>query len=101
MAKELSGAPDKIRTCDLCLRRAGSASWRDARFPFRHSEIAPNLLSGLRLNFRHFSECALIDNANRLDFDSAIPRFESWRPSQFLRNSAISGAATEALSFEP
>jgi hypothetical protein len=22
MAKELSGAPDKIRTCDLCLRRA-------------------------------------------------------------------------------
>jgi hypothetical protein len=38
-------------------------------------------LNGLGSNFRTFSECALIDNAN-LDFDSAIPRFESWRPSQ-------------------
>src|SRR6266508_4930009 len=48
----------------------------------RHSEISANLLNGLRSNFRDFSERALIDNANHLDFDSAIPRFESWRPSQ-------------------
>ena len=48
----------------------------------RHSEISANLLIGLRSNFRIFSECALIKHANHLDFDSAIPRFESRRPSQ-------------------
>jgi len=46
------------------------------------SEMTANLLIGLRSNFRIFSECALINNVNHLDFDSAIPRFESWRPSQ-------------------
>src|SRR5262245_60996209 len=44
-----------------------------------HSEIFANLLNGLRSNFLDFSERALIVNANQLDFDSAIPRFESWR----------------------
>jgi hypothetical protein len=29
-----------------------------------------------------FSEYALIQQTNSADFDSAIPRFESWRPSQ-------------------
>jgi hypothetical protein len=46
-------------------------------------------LNGLGSNFGDFSERALINNAIHLDFDSAIPRFESWRPSQFIRfNSA-------------
>jgi hypothetical protein len=34
--------------------------------------------------FGDFSECVLIDHSNYLDFDSAIPRFESWRPSQLI-----------------
>jgi hypothetical protein len=41
-----------------------------------------NLLIGLRSDFRIFSERALIHKMNHVDFDSAIPRFESWRPSQ-------------------
>ena len=52
-------------------------------------------------NFDQFSERTLTEKRNQVDFDSAIPRFESWRPSQFLRNAAISAAATEALGFEP
>jgi hypothetical protein len=44
-----------------------------------HSEITANLLIGFRSNFSIFSECALTNNANHLDFDSAIPRFESSR----------------------
>src|SRR6266508_6188880 len=54
---------------------------RDCEDASPHSEMSDNLLIGLRSNFRNFSECALINNANHLDFDSAIPRFESWRPS--------------------
>jgi hypothetical protein len=57
-----------------------------ARRLSRRSEIPASLLNGLRSNFRTFSECALIDNANYLDFDSAIPRFESWHPSQPVRS---------------
>jgi hypothetical protein len=48
----------------------------------RHSEISANLLYPLRSNRRDFSECALMDDANQVDFDSAIRRFESSRPSQ-------------------
>src|SRR6266508_6188685 len=55
---------------------------RDCEDASPHSEMSDNLLIGLRSNFRDFSERALINNANHLDFDSAIPRFESWRPSQ-------------------
>jgi len=29
-----------------------------------------------------FSERSLMNNRKSFDFDSAIPRFESWRPSQ-------------------
>jgi hypothetical protein len=46
------------------------------------TEIPANLLNGLRSTFRTFSGCTLIDSANYLDFDSAIRRFESSRPSQ-------------------
>ena len=125
-----SGAPDKIRTCDLCLRRATSPLERLVKIHFgshlaastpattaprqpepggrlasgrnlaperqeggapptemrghrsRHSEISANLLYPLRSHRRDFSECVLIDNANYLDFDSSIRRFESSRPSQ-------------------
>ena len=52
----------------------------------RHSEMTANLLIGLGVNFRNFSECPLINHANHLDFDSAIPRFESWHPSQPVRS---------------
>src|SRR5262249_34401878 len=45
-------------------------------------EISDHPLCPLRSNCRDFSECALMDNANRVDFDSAIRRFESSRPSQ-------------------
>jgi hypothetical protein len=44
--------------------------------------MTANLLTGNELNFRDLSEWALIDHADQVDFDSAIPRFESWRPSQ-------------------
>ena len=32
----------------------------------------------------NFSEYLLIQQTNSADFDSAIPRFESWRPSQYF-----------------
>jgi hypothetical protein len=35
-------------------------------------------------NFAIFSECALILKENWSDFDSAIRRFDSSRPSQFI-----------------
>ena len=53
-----------------------------ARRVCRHSKISANLLNGLRSNSRSFSEGSLISKEKHLDFDSAIPRFESWRPSQ-------------------
>jgi hypothetical protein len=40
------------------------------------------LLTAMEPIFANFSERALILQRNQLDFDSAIPRFESWRPSQ-------------------
>ena len=55
---------------------------RSQRSRYRHSEMPANLLKGKRPNFRDFSERPLINHANPSDFDSAIPRFESWRPSQ-------------------
>lgn len=76
------GRADKIRTCDLYLRRAGGASKQNAGRPSRHSEISANLLNGLRSNFRDFSECALINHANHLDFDSAIPKWPPLLPRQ-------------------
>jgi hypothetical protein len=42
----------------------------------------PNLLTDNGSNFAFFSECALILLAKWSDFDSAIRRFESSRPSQ-------------------
>jgi hypothetical protein len=53
----------------------------DPRNSIWHSEIDPNLLMQEHWYFGDYSECALIDHPNYLDFDSAIPRFESWRPS--------------------
>ena len=52
----------------------------------RYSEMSANLFYSLRSNRRDFSECTLMDNANQVDFDSAIPRFESSRPSQPVRS---------------
>jgi hypothetical protein len=43
----------------------------------RHSEIFANLLYELTSNFREFSERALINIANHLDFDSATRRFHT------------------------
>jgi hypothetical protein len=47
-----------------------------------HSETEANLLTGDGSNFDGFSELSLIYIVFPSDFDSAIPRFESWRPSQ-------------------
>jgi hypothetical protein len=44
----------------------------------RYSESAANLLVDNGSNFAIFSECALISKEKLSDFDSAIPRFESW-----------------------
>jgi len=56
----------------------------DPQNPIWHSEIDANLLNRQSWYFRDFSECGLIDHSNHLDFDSAIPRFESWRPSHAI-----------------
>ena len=46
-----------------------------------HSEIGPKLLTDRGANFHVFSEQALILQGNLSDFDSAMRRFESSRPS--------------------
>jgi hypothetical protein len=46
-----------------------------------HSETFDNLLIELMRKTDNFSEYVLIQQTNSADFDSAIPRFESWRPS--------------------
>jgi hypothetical protein len=46
-----------------------------------HSESGAKLLIEKGANFAIFSEMTLIFLQNYSDFDSAIPRFESWRPS--------------------
>jgi len=50
----------------------------------QHSEISANLLYALTSNRRDFSECALMDNANQVDFDSAIPKSPSLTPPASL-----------------
>jgi hypothetical protein len=69
--------------------RLGSAGAPRTEWPnaSRYSEMSANLLIELRSNFCIFSEYALKNKANHLDFDSAIPRFESWRPSQQILGS--------------
>jgi hypothetical protein len=47
-----------------------------------HSERLPKLLISQQANPAKNSECSLIYRQKWVDFDSAIPRFESWRPSQ-------------------
>jgi hypothetical protein len=56
----------------------------DMVYDGRHSESCANLLTDNGSNFAIFSECALILLLNWLDFDSAIRRFESSRPSQLI-----------------
>jgi len=51
----------------------------------RYSESAANLLVDNGSNFAIFSECALISKEKLSDFDSAIPRFESWRPQPTIQ----------------
>ncbi len=48
----------------------------------RHLETAAKLLKLLERVLAVFSKCALKLLDNQVGFDSAIPRFESWRPSQ-------------------
>jgi hypothetical protein len=84
---EPDGSTVRVRAADLsdkCSQptRDGSAA---ALAWCRHSEISPNVLYPLKSNRRDFSECVLMDNANQVDFDSAIRRFESSRPSQPVR----------------
>jgi len=44
--------------------------------------MAVKQLQSLEPVLAEFSKCALKSLENQSDFDSAIPRFESWRPSQ-------------------
>jgi hypothetical protein len=53
--------------------------------PVFHLETAANLLELLEPVLTVFSKYALQLLDNQADFDSAIPRFESWRPSQSKR----------------
>jgi hypothetical protein len=48
---------------------------------FSHSETLANLLNEQEAKFLNLSEWTLIFHRKLADFDSAIPRFESWRPS--------------------
>jgi hypothetical protein len=48
-----------------------------------NSEIRANLLMDIGSNFCGLSECALESLPDQSDFDSAIRRFDSSRPSQF------------------
>jgi hypothetical protein len=47
-----------------------------------HLETAAKLLKSRERILPAFSKCALKLLDNQADFDSAIPRFESWRPSK-------------------
>jgi hypothetical protein len=49
---------------------------------YLHLEAVAKLLKWLEPISAIFSKCALKSLENQTDFDSAIPRFESWRPSQ-------------------
>jgi hypothetical protein len=51
-----------------------------------HLETVAKLLKLLERVLADFSKCALKLLDNQADFDSAIPRFESWRPSQPVRS---------------
>jgi hypothetical protein len=87
-----AGAPDTIRTCDLCLRRAmtrwPSQDLRDGGFPGLiqqfHSERAAKLLKRLASISPQDSEYMLTLLTVLPDFDSAIRRFDPSRPSQLI-----------------
>jgi len=51
-------------------------------FALLHLETPAKPLKLLERVLADFSKCALKSLDNQADFDSAIPRFESWRPSQ-------------------
>jgi hypothetical protein len=55
----------------------------DGRF---HLETGTKPLKLLERVLADFSKCALKSLDNQADFDSAIPRFESWRPSHAVRS---------------
>jgi hypothetical protein len=56
--------------------------WYSLRGLFFHLETAAKLLKLLERVLAVFSKCTLKLLDNQADFDSAIPRFESWRPSR-------------------
>ena len=58
--------------------------WYSLRGLFFHLETAAKLLKLLERVLAVFSKCTLKLLDNQADFDSAIPRFESWRPSQIF-----------------
>jgi hypothetical protein len=62
------------------------------------SEWWAKLLIVQQANRAKNSECSLIYQYKLVDFDSAIPRFESWRPSQIK---ALKGCSGRALLCKP
>jgi hypothetical protein len=72
--------------------------WYSLRGLFFHLETAAKLLKLLERVLAVFSKCTLKLLDNQADFDSAIPRFESWRPSQIK---ALKGCSGRALLCKP
>jgi hypothetical protein len=60
-------------------------------------EIEAKLLTDLGANSRSFSECTLILQRNLSDFDSAMRRFESSRPSLTVCSLSLFGNGSAAL----
>ncbi len=65
-----------------------------------HLETAAKLLKLLERALAVFSKCPLKLLDNQADFDSAIPRFESWRPSQISVRSCSRSSAKVRYSIE-
>jgi hypothetical protein len=72
-----------------------------ATFGASHSETLAILLNEQEANFLNLSEWTMISHRKLLDFDSAIPRFESWRPSHTIvrRCSQSTGNVHKSLQF--
>jgi len=77
-----SDALSAFEIVTIPLPGAGRTQYSRERKLWPYSEIAAKLLMRTMSILIAFSECARIHKGKSLDFDSAIPWFESRRPSQ-------------------